>query len=151
MMQGKKKDEGDMMQGERFEMIQYVAVGGHRERAVKYQIVEEKGLLLIKISGDTRKNEALLAKKVLFPYLKRKGIRVIVDLKELGRFELVSLLGVLSGIRKEVDFLRGDLKLCSLKPEILNYLKENRLDQIFQLYKDEEEARKGAWRSYAQG
>lgn len=118
---------------------------------MKYQIIEGKGILFINISGDTRKNEALLAKRVLSPYLKRKGIRVIVNLKELGRFELVSLLGVLSGIRKKVDLLRGDLKLCSLKPEILDYLRENRLDQILQLFKDEEEARKSAWRSYAQG
>lgn len=122
-----------------------------RSRSVKYQIVDEKGILFIKISGDTRKNEALLVKRALSPYLKRKGIRVIVDLKELGKFEPASLLGVLSGIKKKVDLLRGDLKLCSLKPEILNYLRKNRMDQILQLFKDEEDARKGTWRSYAQG
>jgi anti-anti-sigma factor len=118
---------------------------------VKYHIIDEKGILFIKISGDTRKNEALLVKRALSPYLKRKGIRVIVDLKELGRIEFVGLLGVLSGIKKKVDLLRGDLKLCSLKPELLDYLRQNRMDQILQLCKDEEDARKSQWRSYAQG
>jgi len=120
-------------------------------RTVKYHIIDEKGILFIRISGDSRKNEALLVKKALSPYLTRKGIRVIIDLKELGRIEPVSLLWVLSGIKKRVDLLGGHLKLCSPKSEVLNYLREHRMDQILQLFEDEEEARKSTWRRYATG
>jgi anti-anti-sigma factor len=115
---------------------------------MKYHIVEKGDLYLIKISGETRKNEAILAKRILFPYLKEKGIKVIMDLKELEKFEPITLLGVLNAIRKEVDLLRGGLKLCSLKPEIINYLKENRLDQTFQIYENKEIAKKSEWRDY---
>ena len=95
---------------------------------MKYHIVEDRGFFLIRISGEPRKNEALPAKRMLCPYLKEKGIRVIMDLKELRTFEPLILLGVLYSIRREIKLLGGSLKLCSLKQEILHYFRENRLD-----------------------
>ena len=115
---------------------------------MKYHIVEDGGFFVIKISGEPRKNEALPAKRMLFPYLKETGVRVIMDLKELKNFEPIILLGVLNGIRKEINLLGGGLKLCSLKPEILKYFRENRLDQFFKICEDEERAKKGEWRGY---
>ncbi|MBW2052973.1 MAG: hypothetical protein JRI85_12150 [Deltaproteobacteria bacterium] len=115
---------------------------------MKYHIVEDAGFFLIKISGEPRKNEAIFAKRVLSTYLKGRGIRVIIDLKGLEKFEPITLLGVLNGVRKEIDLLGGNLKLCSLKPEMLNYFRENRLDQFFQIYEDEERAKKSEWRNY---
>ena len=112
---------------------------------MKYHIVEEGGFCLIRVSGKTRKNEAIMAKGGLSPYLKEKGIKVIMDMKELEKFE-PTLMGFLNSIRKEVNLLKGGLKLCSLKPEILNYVKQNRLDHIFNIYEDREMAKKSEWR-----
>lgn len=113
---------------------------------MKYYIVEENGCLIMKLSGETRKNEAVMAKGGLSPYLKKKGVKVIMDMKELEKVEPITLVGILNGIRKEVNLLRGGLKLCSLKPEILNYLRQNRLDHIFRIYEDRETAKKSEWR-----
>ena len=115
---------------------------------MKYHIVEDGSFFVIKISGEPRKNEALPAKRMLFPYLKEKGVRVIMDLKEIKNFEPIILLGFLNGIRKEINLLGGGLKLCSLKPEILNYFRENRLDQFFKICEDEEKAKKSEWRNH---
>jgi anti-anti-sigma factor len=115
---------------------------------MKYEIVQEKGLVLIKISGHTRHNEALVAKRVLFPHLRKAGLRVIVDLKALRGFELVSLLGVLNGLRKKVDLMKGNMTLCSLEPDTLKYFEENRLDHVFRLFENQEEARKEARRTH---
>jgi anti-anti-sigma factor len=115
---------------------------------MKYHIIEENSLLVICLSGDPKKNEVVMAKSVLFPYIKGEGIKVIIDLKELHKFEPVTLIGVLNGIKKEVDFLKGCLKLCSLKPEALNYFKQNRLEHVFQIYEDREMAEKSKWRDY---
>jgi len=106
---------------------------------VKYHIIEEEGQLLIKIFGNTRKNEALLAKKLLVRYLRRKGIKVIVDMEEVDQWEPWTLVGVLNAIRKEVRLLNGELTLRSIKPDILNYLQAHRLDLMFQYYADEKE------------
>ena len=115
---------------------------------MKYHIVKDNDFFIIKISGQTKKNEALQVKSILSSYIKERGIRVIMDLKELEKFEPITLLGVLNGMRKEVDLLGGCLKLSSLNPEILNYFKENRMDQFFKIYKDEEGAKKSEWRNY---
>lgn len=85
---------------------------------MKYHIVEEDGFFLIKIFGKTRDNEGIQVKRMLHPYLKRKGIKTILDLKDLKKFESHVLIGVLQGIRKEIGLFKGDLKLCSFKPEI---------------------------------
>jgi anti-anti-sigma factor len=118
---------------------------------MNYQIQERDGLLLMRISGDTRNNEALRAKRSFLPYLGKKGVRVVIDLEEVGSFEPVVLLGVLNSIRKEVGVLRGDLTLRSLKPELLSYLKANRLDRIFRLYEHGEESAGRRSGSYEEG
>ena len=115
---------------------------------MKYHIVKDNDFFIIKISGQTKKNEALQVKSILSTYIKERGIRVIMDLKELEKFEPITLLGVLNGMRKEVDLLGGCLKLSSLNPDILNYFKENRMDQFFKIYEDEEGAKKSEWRDY---
>lgn len=104
---------------------------------MKYHISKTQGLLLIKISGDTRKNEALPAKKLLSRHLREQGMKVVVDMAELNRVEPMMLAGVLNAIRKEVRLSNGDLKLRSLRPEILHYFQVHRLDHIFQFCKDE--------------
>ncbi len=115
---------------------------------MKYHIAEDNDFFIIKISGEPKKNEALQVKSILPSYIKERGIRVIMDLKGLEKFEPITLLGVLNGMRKEVDLLGGCLKLSSLNPEILNYFKENRMDQFFKIYEDEEGAKKSEWRDY---
>jgi anti-anti-sigma regulatory factor len=111
---------------------------------MKYHIAEDDDFFIIKISG----NEALQVKSILPSYIKERGIRVIMDLRELEKFEPITLLAVLNGMRKEVDLLGGCLKLSSLNPDILNYFKENRMDQFFKIYEDEEGAKKSEWRNY---
>jgi anti-anti-sigma regulatory factor len=75
-------------------------------------------------------------------------MKVIIDLKELETFELIPLIGILNGVRREVNLLRGELKLCSLKTEIVDYIKQNRLDHIFQIYEDKEIAKTSEWMNY---
>jgi anti-anti-sigma regulatory factor len=82
---------------------------------------------------------ALPAKKSLARHLREQGMKVIVDMKELNRVEPMALVGVLNAIRKEVRLLNGDLKLRSLRPEILHYFQVHRLDRIFQFCQDEKE------------
>ncbi len=115
---------------------------------MKYQIVEENNFLLVKISGKTRKNESVLSNALLKPHLQDEGVKVIIDLKELEKFEHMSLLGVLNTLKKEIDLLRGDLMVCSLKPEMENYLRENCLDHVFHIFEDAEKAKRSLKSDY---
>lgn len=109
---------------------------------MKYQISEEDEFLIIKVSGKTRKNEAVLSNALLNPYLPNKGVKVIFDLKELEKFDPMTLLGVLNSLKKKIDLLGGYLMVCSLKPELEHCLRENRLEQIFNIFEDAEKAKK---------
>ena len=118
---------------------------------MKYKVINENDHLLIKISGDTIKNEALYIKRQLFPYLRKVGIMVIVDLSGLERFEPVIILGVLNSIKKEISLNNGELRLCSLDSKIKFYFKENRLDRIFRVFEDLNTARESRRKKHYDG
>ena len=117
-------------------------------KKMKYQIIEEDEFLTINVSGKTRKNEAVLSNALLNPYLPNKGVKVILDLKELEKFDPMILLGVLNSLKKKIDLLGGYLMVCSLKPEMKNCLRENRLEQIFNIFEDAEKAKKNLRSDY---
>jgi anti-anti-sigma factor len=100
---------------------------------MNYEFVYEEDFLIIKLSGTVEVNERLLAKESLTPYLQQSHQKVIIDLKNLAENGGVYIIGVLNTIKKEFQLLDGEVKLCSLKPELYRYFQENRLDQIFDI------------------
>ena len=98
--------------------------------------------LIIKLSGSATVNERLLIKDLLTPYLHQPPPEVIVDLGGLGKIEAVSIMGVLNAIRKEFQLVGVKVKFCSLPPNLLRYLKENRLDKFFDIIEVVDQAKK---------
>jgi anti-anti-sigma regulatory factor len=103
------------------------------KRRVNYEFIYEGEFLIIKLSGTAGVNERLLVKKYLTPYLIQSCQKVIVNLKGLDETGGVNIIGVLNTIKKEFQLLGGEVKLCSLKPELYHYFLGNRLDQIFDI------------------
>jgi anti-anti-sigma factor len=108
---------------------------------MNYEFEHEKDFLIIKLSGSTSINERLLVKKHLTPYLQQPDQKIIVDLEGLNETEGVYILGVLNAIKKEFQLLGGEVKLCSLEPELYHYFQENRLDQIFDIGQSVQQAK----------
>ena len=105
-----------------------------RERTMMhYRFIYEEDFLIIKLSGSAEVNERLLSKESLVPYLQQSHQKVIIDLENLEENDGVYIVGVLNTIKKEFQLLGGEVKLCSLKPELQRYFRENRLDQIFDI------------------
>jgi anti-anti-sigma factor len=100
---------------------------------MNYEFVYEEDFLIIKLSGSAEVNERLLTKESLPRYLQQPHQKVIIDLENLAENEGVYIIGVLNTIKKEFQLLDGEVKLCSLKPELYRYFQENRLDQIFDI------------------
>jgi anti-anti-sigma regulatory factor len=103
------------------------------KRRVNYEFIYEGEFLIIKLSGTAGVNERLSAKQYLAPHLQGSCQKVIVDLKGLDETGEVNIIGVLNTIKKEFQLLGGEVKLCSLKPELYHYFQGNRLDQIFDI------------------
>ena len=105
-----------------------------RERTMMhYRFIYEEDFLIIKLSGSAEVNERLLSKESLVPYLQQSHQKVIIDLENLEENDGVYIVGVLNTIKKEFQLLGGEVKLCSLKPELQRCFWENRLDQIFDI------------------
>jgi anti-anti-sigma factor len=109
---------------------------------MNYEFKEEGNILVIKLSGTAEVNDRLLTKESVTPYLQKSYQKVIVDLEEVGEKEAVSILGVLNVIKKEFQLMGGEVKLCSLRPSLYRYFKENRLDRIFDIVQPTEQAKR---------
>jgi len=106
---------------------------------MNYEFVYEEDFLIIRLSGTAGVNERLFVEEYLAPHLLQSCQKVIVDLDSLNETGGVFLLGVLNTIKKKFQLLGGEIKLCSLKPELYRYFQENRLDQIFDIGQSVEE------------
>jgi len=109
---------------------------------MNYEFLYSKDFLIIKLSGTAEVNERLLVKEYLPPHLRQSWKKVIVDLEGLNETEEAYILGVLNTIKKEFQLLGSEVKLCSLKTKLYRYFKENRLDQIFDIKRSVEQAKR---------
>ena len=100
---------------------------------MNYEFLYSEDFLIIKLSGAAGVKERLLVKEYMTPHLGQSCQKVIVDLEGLDEAEGVYILGVLNTIKREFQLLGGEVKLCSLKPELYHYFQGNRLDQIFDI------------------
>jgi anti-anti-sigma regulatory factor len=100
---------------------------------MNYEFLYSEDFLIIKLSGAAGVNERLLVKEYMTPHLGQSCQKVIVDLEGLDEAEGVYILGILNTIKKEFQLLGAEVKLCSLKPKLYHYFKENRMDQIFDI------------------
>jgi anti-anti-sigma factor len=108
---------------------------------MNYEFEHEEDFLIIKLSGTAEVNDRLFTKESVTPYLQKSYPKVIVDLEEVGEKEAVSILGVLNVIKKEFQLAGGEVKICSLRPKLLRYFKENRLDKIFDIRESVDQAK----------
>ncbi len=73
-------------------------------------------------------------------------IQLIVDFSNV-QFLTSSVLGLLIRVSKKVYETDGKLRLCSIAPKILEIFKITRLDKIFEIYPDVDEAMIGLKKS----
>ena len=109
---------------------------------MNYDFKYQDDLLIIKLSGSAETNERLLAKKMLLLSLRPSCRKIIVDLEDFRGRKGVYNAGVLNTLQKEIQLMGGEMKLCSLSPEVSRYFKENRLDEIFDIMPSIEQAKR---------
>jgi anti-sigma B factor antagonist len=67
------------------------------------------------------------------------NIQLIIDFSNV-KFLTSSVLGLLIRISKKVYETDGKLRLCSIDPKIMEIFRITRLDKIFEIYPDVDEA-----------
>lgn len=74
------------------------------------------------------------------------SIQLIVDFSNV-QFLTSSVLGLLIRISKKIYETQGKLRLCSINPKILEIFRITRLDKIFEIFPNVDEAMIGLKRS----
>jgi anti-anti-sigma factor len=109
---------------------------------VQFEFTNSDDFLIIRLSGTTSPNERLLSKRSLVPHLQKPHLKVIVDLSDLREHGGAYLMGMLNMIRKEIQILGGEMKLCALSPRLHRYFQENRLFALFETKETIEQAKR---------
>jgi anti-sigma B factor antagonist len=81
--------------------------------------------------------------KTLIPLIEQNpGVRLLIDFSNV-QFLTSSVLGLLIRFNRRVVQSEGHLRLCAIDPKILEIFKITRLDKVFEIYKDREQALEG--------
>lgn len=76
----------------------------------------------------------------IMPLVERKdGINLMLDFSNV-QFLSSSVLGLLIRISKKVYETGGQLRLCSIRDSIMEIFRITRLDKVFEIYPDREQA-----------
>lgn len=110
---------------------------------MEYRITDVGGWVVVSLSGKAENNEPLKVKYLFRRWLVSKGLRVIVNLKEIedpGVWEP----GLLTSFKKEIDQRGGILRVCNLTAS-LNKFGDDRFLDHFEMFPDLESAMAGKW------
>ena len=102
---------------------------------MKYRITEASGWVVVTPSGKAENNEPLRVRYMFRRWLKREGLRVIINLEQLEQFGVWEV-GVLTSFKRQVDQRGGVLRLCSLNPELKGYFHDDRFAEQFAICHD---------------
>jgi len=81
--------------------------------------------------------------KTFMPLIEQAGkIRLLIDFGNV-QFLTSSVLGLLIRINRKVYQSEGKLRLCSINPKILEIFKITRLDKVFEIFPNRQEAMDG--------
>jgi anti-anti-sigma factor len=102
---------------------------------MNYRIRQIDNWIVVNTSGKAQNNEPLRVEHLFHQWLTMEGIRVIVNLQELARFDVCEV-ELLASFRREVRRRNGVLRLCSLNPKLDGYFRQERFLEQFELYVD---------------
>jgi anti-anti-sigma factor len=114
---------------------------------VNYRITEVNDWVIVHPSGKAQNNEPFRVKYLFHRWLTKKGIRVIVNLKEISQFGVWEM-GLLTSFKKEVGQRDGILRLCNLSPCLQGYFQNDRFAEQFETYRDLEGAMESESKSF---
>ncbi len=100
---------------------------------------EKNGIMIFKVTGDIDINTSPEVKKSFDRIISDKKDKIIINLKEVGYVDS-SGLATLVEILKNLRAFGGKLKLTNLSPKVKGLFEITRLDKLFDISLEEEEA-----------
>jgi anti-sigma B factor antagonist len=113
-----------------------------RENAVRVDVVQTEGLMVVKPAGERLDLEAAGAFRLAMLRLIRAGHhRLVVDLAEVELIDSAGLRTLVSSLRTlRMSERAGEIRLANVRPPVMTLLEIIRLDQVFATYPSVAEA-----------
>ncbi|HEX9745634.1 MAG TPA: STAS domain-containing protein [bacterium] len=104
---------------------------------IKYR--EEGNVLVIDVVGDLDARSAGDLKLALTEKIENGKVWVLMNLSEVPYMDSAGLGVLVSGL-KNTNRQNGDLRLWGLQPDVRNIFELTRLNKVFQIFEDENQA-----------
>lgn len=106
---------------------------------MQIKLDEKDGISIFRMKGDIDINTSPEVKKSFDDAVKQKRDKVVVNLKDVGYVDS-SGLATLVEVLKNLRVYGGKLKLTNLSPKVLGLFEITKLDKLFDILLEEEEA-----------
>ena len=94
---------------------------------------------IIALDGEIDLHESPNVREHLRPLIERKLPRIFVDLREVSYIDSSGLAVLIDAMQRIANY-GGKFGLIGIRPSVRTVLEIARLDQVFRLYQDENEA-----------
>lgn len=106
---------------------------------MELEVVEKNNLAILRINGDVDLYSSPKVRKQILSLIKKTCSNLLVDLNGVTYMDssgVATLVEALQLMRKK----KGNLKLYSLRPAIRDVFELSRLDKVFDICEDEQQA-----------
>lgn len=106
---------------------------------MSYRFYSKRGVDVLCCEGDLSTDEMVKMKDRLARLMNRNHRKLLLNLSSARRVELAGL-GILVDRLMKVRAQRGDIKLCNMRPEVVETLDRVGVGRLMQSFQTEEEA-----------
>ena len=106
---------------------------------MKIEIIDYKGNMVIAPSGDVDMHSSPTLRKELLKQIDEKVPCLIVDFKNVSYIDSSGIATFVEGL-KMMNTYKGQLKLTGMPDEIIEIFKFTKLDSIFEIYTNIDDA-----------
>ncbi len=103
------------------------------------QVKKNGRITILSLEGTFELGKESKLKDSLFQHVSGKDAEVVLNLKDVGFIDS-ACLGALISVVRRVRENGGDVKLAELNPEVSSIFQITRLDKVFQIFDNADEA-----------
>ncbi|MBW1776185.1 MAG: STAS domain-containing protein [Deltaproteobacteria bacterium] len=108
---------------------------------MEFFLRRQNGVTVVALKGMLDASTAPIFKKEMAVLIRDRTLRLVVDLKDVGFVDSTGL-GALISVLRQVHQEGGDVKLACLQERIRAVFELTRLDKVFDICTDPEEAKR---------
>ncbi len=98
-----------------------------------------KNILVLKFYGELDALVAPKVKEILAKHVENGNCRLVINFQEVSHINSLTM-GILRGKLREAREMNGDIKLVGLSEHVKNIFEMVGLDELFEMYEDENKA-----------